>query len=322
VSATALSDERRRFRRLRRKDDLRALPYLAPWLVGIALFFLYPLGATVYYSFTHYDQINPATFVGLDNWKYVLREDPLFYSALRNTLWLVAVMVPARTIVGLGLGLLVTRVKRGAGGLRTLLYLPYLAPPVAATLAFVFLLNPGTGPVNQVLQAVGVHAPNWFSDPSTAKPALTMLAVWGVGDLMIIFLASLLDVPREQYEAATLDGAGPFQQFRFVTLPTIRPIILFAVVTGVIGTMQYYTQAIVAGKVASGTSVGPGTTFDPGYPDGSTLTLPQLIYSMGFQNFDTGAASVVAVILVAISLGFTLLLLRRGAGFLSAEELP
>jgi multiple sugar transport system permease protein len=90
----------------------------------------------------------------------------------------------------------------------------------------------------------------------------------------------------------------------------------------VIGTMQYYTQAIVAGKVASGTSVGPGTTFDPGYPNGSTLTLPQLIYSMGFQNFDTGAASVVAVILVAISLGFTLLLLRRGAGFLSAGDLP
>lgn len=309
-------------RRRQRRDDLRALPFLAPWLVGLGIFFLYPLGATIYFSFTRYDQINPPTFVGLSNWKYVLEDNPTFFPALRNTLWLVAVMVPARTIVGLGLGLLVMRLKRGVGAFRTLLYLPYLAPPVAATLAFVFLLNPGTGPVNQGLAKLGIDGPNWFNDPGTAKPALTLLAVWGIGDLMVIFLASLLDVPREQYEAATLDGAGAFRQFRYVTLPTIKPIILFALVTGVIQTMQYYTQAIVAGKVASGTSVGPGTTFDPGYPEGSTLTLPQMIYSLGFQNFDTGAASVVAVILVAISLAFAILLLRRGAGFLAAEDLP
>lgn len=309
-------------KRRQRRDDLRALPYLAPWLVGLAIFFLYPLAATVYFSFTRYDQINPPTFVGLANWKYVLHDNPLFYPALKNTLWLVAVMVPARTLVGLGLGLVVMRIKRGVGALRTLLYLPYLAPPVAATLAFVFLLNPGTGPVNQALHGIGINPPNWFNDPSTAKPALTLLAVWGVGDLMVIFLASLLDVPREQYEAATLDGAGSFRQFRYITLPTIKPIILFALVTGVIQTMQYYTQAIVAGKVASGASLGPGSTFDPGYPNGSTLTLPQMIYSLGFQNFDTGAASVIAVILVIISLAFTTLLLRRGAGFLSAEDLP
>jgi multiple sugar transport system permease protein len=309
-------------RRRQWRDDLRALPFLAPWLVGLCIFFLYPLIATIYFSFTRYDQINPPAFVGLANWKYVLTDNPVFYPALRNTLWFVAVMVPARTVVGLGLGLLVMRIKRGVGALRTVLYLPYLAPPVAATLAFVFLLNPGTGPVNQGLNKIGINGPNWFNDPATAKPALTLLAVWGIGDLMVIFLASLLDVPREQYEAATLDGAGALRQFRYVTLPTIKPIILFAVVTGVIQTMQYYTQAIVAGKVASGTSVGPGTTFDPGYPDGSTLTLPQMIYSLGFQNFDTGAASVVAVILVAISMAFAILLLRRGAGFLSAEDLP
>jgi multiple sugar transport system permease protein len=318
----AVQPARRSMKQRRRRDDLRALPYLTPWIIGVGVFFLYPLAATVYFSFTRYDQINPPIFVGLANWKSVLGENPLFYPALRNSLWLVAVMVPARTVVGLGLGLLVMRIKRGVGAFRTLLYLPYLAPPVAATLAFVFLLNPGTGPVNQGLDRIGISAPNWFSDPATAKPALTLLAVWGVGDLMIIFLASLLDVPREQYEAATLDGAGAFQQFRYVTLPTIRPIILFALVTGVIQSMQYYTQAIVAGKVASGTSIGPGTTFDPGYPDGSTLTLPQLIYSSGFQHFDTGAASVIAVILVCISLAFTMLLLRRGAGFLSSEDLP
>ena len=322
VAAGLSPDARRAYRRRRLRQDLRALPFLAPWLLGLAILFIYPLVATVYFSFTHYDQINPPTFVGWANWTYILRENPLFWTALKNTMWLVAVMVPARTLVGLGLGLIVMRAKRGSGVLRTLLYLPYLAPPVAATLAFVFLLNPGTGPVNQALHALGINAPNWFGDPSTAKPALTLLAVWGVGDLMVIFMASLLDVPREQYEAASLDGAGPFAQFRYITLPTIKPIILFALVTGVISTMQYYTQAIVAGKVASGTSVGPGTTFDPGYPDGSTLTVPQLIYSLGFQNFDTGAACVVAIILVVISMAFTMLLLRRGAGFLAAGDSP
>ena len=120
-----------------------------------------------------------------------------------------------------------------------------------------------------------------------------MLALWGIGDLMVIFMASLLDVPREQYEAASLDGAGAIQQFRHITLPTISPIITFAVITGVIQTMQYYTQAVIAGKVASGVVDAPGTSFDAGYPDGSTLTLPQLVYTLGFQHFNTGAACVV-----------------------------
>ncbi|WP_033260504.1 carbohydrate ABC transporter permease, partial [Kitasatospora setae] len=121
-----------------------------------------------------------------------------------NTLWLVAVMVTLRVAFGLGVGLLVTKVKTGSGFFRTAFYLPYLAPPVAATMAFAFLLNPGTGPVNHLLGEIGLPQPGWFTDPSWSKPALTMLAMWGIGDLMVIFMAALLDVPREQYEAAEL----------------------------------------------------------------------------------------------------------------------
>ena len=245
---------------------------------------------------------------------------PQFLTALRNSVWLVLVMVTSRVVFGLGIGLLITKVKTGAGFFRTFFYLPYLAPPVAATIAFAFLLNPGTGPVNQLLGSVGIQPPGWFNDPTWSKPALTMLALWGIGDLMVIFMASLLDVPREQYEAASLDGAGAIQQFRHITLPTISPIITFAVITGVIQTMQYYTQAVIAGKVASGVVDAPGTSFDAGYPDGSTLTLPQLVYTLGFQHFNTGAACVVSIVLFAIAMAFTVLLLRRGSGFLSAED--
>lgn len=304
----------------RRSSALRTLAFMSPWLVGFGVFFAYPLVSTVYFSLMRYDGFGVPEFRGLDNWVYVFRDYPLFWPALRNTLWLVLVMVTCRVVFGLGVGLLITKIRTGAGVFRTLFYLPYLAPPVAATLAFVFLLNPGTGPVNSVLEGLGVSAPGWFTDAAWSKPALTALALWGVGDLMVIFMAALLDVPREQYEAAELDGASAWQRFRFVTLPNISPIVLFAVVTGVIQTMQYYTQPLVAGKVASGIIGGSGQSFEPGYPDKSTLTLPQLVYNLGFQRFDYGSACVVALVLFVLAMAFTALLMRRRGGLIQAGD--
>lgn len=303
-----------------RRSALRTLAFLSPWLIGFGVFFAYPLVSTVYFSFTHYDGFGAATFDGLKNWGYVFNDYPLFWPALRNTLWLVVVMVACRVVFGLGVGMLVTKIKTGVGVFRTLFYLPYLAPPVAATLGFVFLLNPGTGPVNSLLGDLGVPAPDWFTDPSWSKPALTLLAVWGVGDLMVIFMAALLDVPKEQYEAAELDGASAWQRFRYVTLPNISPIVMFAVVTGVIQAMQSYTQPLVAGKVASGNLGNSGQQFEPGYPDKSTLTLPQLVYNLGFQRFDYGSACVVALVLFALSMAFTALLMKRRGGLVQAGE--
>jgi multiple sugar transport system permease protein len=307
-------------RQKRRKAALRTLAFLSPWIIGFGVFFVYPLLSTAYFSFMHYNGINPPTWVGAKNWTYVFTNYPFFWPALRNTLWLVVVMVTLRVVFGLGIGLLITKIKTGAGFFRTAFYLPYLAPPVAATMAFVFLLNPGTGPVNHLLGAVGLPTPGWFTDPQWSKPALTMLAVWGIGDLMVIFMAALLDVPKEQYEAAELDGAGAWHRFRFVTLPNISPIVMFAVVTGVIQTMQYYTQPLVAGKVASGIIGNSGQQVEPGYPDKSTLTLPQLVYERGFQRFDYGSACVIALVLFVLAMAFTALLLRRRNGFLSAED--
>jgi multiple sugar transport system permease protein len=308
-------------RRKRRREGLRTLAFLSPWLIGVSVFFLYPLASTLYFSLMKYDGFRPPVWNGFANWTYVFTSYAGFWPALRNTLWLVLVTVTCRVLFGLGVGLLITKIKTGAGFFRTAFYIPYLAPPVAATLAFAFLLNPGTGPVNHLLGELGLPQPGWFNDPSWSKPALTLLALWGVGDLMVIFMASLLDVPKEQYEAAELDGAGAWARFRFVTLPNISPIVMFAVVTGVIQAMQYYTQPLVAGKTASGViGAGAGQIYDPGYPGQSTLTLPQVIYTLGFQRFDTGSACVVALVLFAMSMVFTALLMRRKGGLMTAED--
>ncbi|GLX05030.1 sugar ABC transporter permease [Microbispora sp. NBRC 16548] len=294
------------------RGNLRALLYLSPWLAGFAIFFVYPLVSTVYFSFQRYDLFTLEP-VGLLNWEYFLK-DQAAWTAIRNTLWLVVVMVPLRVLFGLGVAQLVTRLKAGAGVYRTIFYLPALVPLVAGTLGFVFLLNPGTGPVQAILSAVGLPAPDWFGDPAWSKWGLTLLGLWSVGDLMVIFMAALLDVPKQLYEAAAIDGANGWRQFTSITLPVIRPVLMFALVTGVIQTLQYFTQAEVAARVASGATDSAGSVFTPGYPDQSTLTFPQWLFQQGFRDYAMGYACVLALMLFAVAMVFTLILLRQFRG--------
>ncbi|GAA1251453.1 sugar ABC transporter permease [Kitasatospora nipponensis] len=298
-----------------RRRRLIVLAFLAPWLIGFAVFLLYPLVTTVYLSFTNSNMISPARWVGLRNYRYLLDQDPYVWQAIRNTGWLVAVMVPAQVLFALGVAMLTARLKAGAGIFRTLFYLPALAPPVAATVAFVFLFNPGTGPVDQLLRALGLPAPLWFSSEDWSKPALTLLALWGSGSAMVIFLAALLDVPAELYEAAELDGAGAWKRFVHITLPTIGPVLLFSAVTAVIAALQYFTQAMVAAQVAGNTRNEVST----GYPGGSTLTYSGWLYTNGFSQFHMGYACALAVLLFVATMLFTLVLLRRTAGFTPQE---
>ena len=155
--------------------------------------------------------------------------------------------------------MLLTRAKRGVGAFRTAFYLPALVPPVASVVAFVFLFNPSTGPVNTIIKFCRRRGSALVQRPGLSKPSLVLLGVWVLGDMMIIFLAALLDVPREQYEAAELDGANASQRFRFVTLPNLVPVLVFALVIGVIAALQYFTEAAVA-RVAAGKAVVGGTT--------------------------------------------------------------
>ncbi|HVZ23917.1 MAG TPA: sugar ABC transporter permease, partial [Vicinamibacterales bacterium] len=216
VPAARPADDRRRARRRAEWRRRRLiLLFLSPWLVGFAVFFGYPLVMSAYLSFNHYDLLSPPRWVGLANYRYLFTVDPQVWTAVKNTLWLIAVMVPLQVLFAFGIAEMLARAKRGAGIFRTIFYLPALAPPVAATLGFVFILNPATGPVNQILGHLGIQGPLWFQDPRWSKPSLTLLGLWGVGNLMIIFLAAVLDVPRHLYESAELDGAGPLQRLRW-----------------------------------------------------------------------------------------------------------
>jgi len=285
------------------------LLFMSPWLLGFSMFFVYPMAASLWFSFTHYDLLGQPRFIGLANYRYMFTKDQNFWLAVRNTVWVILVAVPARVVFAVGAAMLLTKARRAAGLFRTIFYLPVLAPPVAATLGFVFLFNPTTGPVNHILHLLHLPQPLWFSDPRFAKPALVLLALWGIGDIMIIFLASLLDVPVQLYEAADIEGANAWQKARKVTLPMISPVILFALIIGIIDGLQYFTQGYVASVAASG-SFQVGQSITLGYPQGSTLFFSVWLYQNGFEYFRMGYASALAWMLFLVTLIFTLLLLR------------
>jgi len=273
---------------------------MSPWILGFFAFTLYPTFASLYFSFTHYSlaDVRP-TWVGLSNYKFML-SDPYFWLSLRNTIWITVFGTATSVAFAIGCALVLIRVKRGAGVYRTIFFVPTMVPAVAATLGFLFILNPA-GPINRMLSFLHLPSPLWFQDPHWSKPALLLLGLWGVGNTMIIFLASLLDVPKELYEVADIEGAGPWQRFRHVTLPLISPVIFFSVVIGVIYGFQYFTE----GYVASG-----GDPTSLGNPQGSLLFYGIWLYQQGFQAFHLGYASAMAWVLFLIIMACTLILIR------------
>jgi len=291
------------------RQRLTAWAFLAPALLGMVVFFVYPLVMTVYYSFTKFNLLSPPKWNNFANWKFLFTQDPKIGTAALNTLWFVVILVPIRIVGALFVAWVLARARRGGGVFRTIYYLPALIPPVASTIAFVFVMNPAHGPVNAILGRFGL-SPGWFTDPNLAKPSLAFLGLWVLGDIMVILLAALLDVSAELYEAAELDGAGAFARFWHITIPSIQPVLLFAAVTGVINAMQYFTEPAVAASTALGKgTVQQGATSTMGWPANSTLTYGQLLYQEAFGSKLFGYASAMAVVMfvvTAIALFFTL----------------
>ncbi|TML31612.1 MAG: sugar ABC transporter permease [Actinobacteria bacterium] len=302
--------------RRRTRQRLTILSFIAPALIGIVIFFVYPLISALYFSFTKFNLLTPPEFVGLRNYQNMFHDTNLI-KASENTIWLVLVMVPAQVLFGLGTGILLVTMKRSATIYRTIFYLPALVPPVAGALAFVYVLKPGTGPVNALLANFGIEGPQWFNDPAWAKPSLTLLALWGIGNTMVIFLAALLDVPVSLHEAAALDGANAWQRFRHVTLPMLSPVIVFSTITGIITTLQFFTEAAVAASAASGQATNGGNSVSTlfGYPEGSTFTYPLWLYVKGFGYNQMGYASAMAIVLFVVAFAIILLVLKRSKSF-------
>ena len=276
---------------------------MSPWIIGFSVFIVYPMVSSLYFSFTHYDLLGSPQWVGFANYKYMFTEDILFWKAIKNTVWFIIVAVPLQITFAIATATLLTKPRKGIKVYRTVYFLPAIAPIVAGSLAFLFLFNPAYGPINQFLSGIGIgKPPTWFYSPGSSKWALVILALWGVGEAMIIFLAGLLDVPRHLYEAADIEGGTAWQKFRYVTLPMITPVIFFSLVIGVILAFQYFTQAYVAS-----TTLG-GQRSSLGAPQNSLLFYSIYLFQQGFSYFRMGYASALAWVLFIITMLCTLVL--------------
>jgi multiple sugar transport system permease protein len=296
------AERRRRRRRSARRRQLVALAFMAPWIVGFSAFYVYPMLSSLYFSFTKYDILSQPEWVGLANYRFMFTSDPLFWVAIRNTLWIIAILVPLQVLFGILTATVLVRVKRGLPFYRTVFFLPTMVPLVAAALGFIYILNPA-GPVNRILGLLHLPEPLWFVDPRWTKPGLVLIALWGIGQTMIIFLAALLDVPRQLYEAADLEGARPWQVFRHVTLPMISPVIFFSVIIGMIQGFQYFTQAYVISKAGD-------QDHEVGFPQDSLLFYTSRLYQQGFEGFHMGYAAALSWVMFVVIMISTLLLIR------------
>jgi multiple sugar transport system permease protein len=269
---------------LRRREARAGLLFVLPWLLSLLIFTTYPVLAAFYLSLTDYNVVQPPTWVGLQNYRTMLTADPAFWISVKNTAFYTLLAVPLGLAGSLALALLLNLRVRGLAVYRTLVYLPALTPPVVSTIIFIGMFDPEGGPINAILQQVGLPALGWLNDPTWAKPALIMMSLWGMGAGALIFLAGLQEIPQALLEAAAIDGAGPWLRFRHITLPLLTPVILFNLVVGVIGAFHVFTPALVSG----------GTT---GKPLESTLMLMVHIYRNAFRYFAMGYASALAVVL-------------------------
>jgi multiple sugar transport system permease protein len=291
--------------RAERKNLRTGLLFISPWLVGFLAFNLYPALASLYYSFTNFKILQDPKWIGLDNYTKLVN-DPIFWKSLTNTLYITVVGVPLAVVVALGIALLLNRKGiRGIGIFRTIFYLPVVIPGVAAAILWIFLLSPINGLVNQSLHAVGVSGPGWFFDPAWAKNGIILMTIWAAGDVVIIYLGALQGVSRALYEAAEVDGAGPWVKLRHVTIPMLSPAILFNLITGAIAAFQSFTQAYV---ISAG--VGRGNDGSIGGVQNSLLFYGLNLYNNGFRYFQMGYASALAWILLVLILIATLLMLR------------
>ncbi|HKQ68971.1 MAG TPA: sugar ABC transporter permease [Polyangiaceae bacterium] len=281
------------------------LAFTAPWLLGISIFTLYPVAASLFYSFCDYSILQPPVFSGLENYNRLFGDD-LFWKSLKNTLFYAALSVPLSTAVALSLALLVNCEVRGTAFFRAAFYLPSVVPLVASCMIWMWILNGNYGVMNWALSPIvglfGEKPPRWLFDPNWSKPALVLMGLWGVGNSMIIYLAGLQDVPKELYEAAEIDGASTWRQFWHVTLPMLSPVIYFNVIMGIIGSLQVFTQAYVMTSTEGGTADGA--------PARSTLFYALYLYSTAFHDLRMGYASAMAWVLFIIIVALTVLATR------------
>ncbi len=303
---------------VRMREQLAGMTFAAPYIVGVALFLIFPLAMSLYYSFCNYSMLQPPLWIGWANYRHLLT-DHAFHTALVNTILYAAISVPFTLALSLLLAILLNQPIRGQAIYRTIVFLPSLVPLVASALIWQWLFNADKGLINASLQpvlhnlgqdvlapiaaAIGAEPstimslrhlspPVWLGSPHWAMAAIIFISFWGVGQTVVIFLAGLQDVPRELHEAAQIDGAGPIRRLFSITLPMLSPVIFFNLIMGIIGSWQVFDIPYVM------TGGGPGR---------STLFYSMYIFSAAFNELRMGPACAMAWIQLLIILFLTVL---------------
>jgi multiple sugar transport system permease protein len=302
-----------RWSRLRRSDFFPAMLFISPWVIGFLWLQLYPIGASIYYSFTNYNMMQPPIHVGFDNYHRLFTTDTLFRKSLRNTAIYALFSVPLDLTIAFFFALLLNLRIPGRAVYRTAFYFPAIIPSVATATLWVMLLNAQGGLVNAILNTFGIHAIPWLSSPDWTMPSLILISTWGIGPIVVIFLAGLQDVPRVLYEAAELDGAGPFRMVRDVTIPMLSPVILFNLIIGIIAALQVFALPfIMFGYTQGGTA-------NPGGPLNSVLMYSVQLYTVAFQQLRMGYAAAMAWVIFAIIFVLSLAAMRLSRRYVHYE---
>jgi len=291
-----------------RRNLLLGLLFISPWLIGFLAFTIYPLLASFYYSFTRYNLLSDPVWLGLRNYVDIFFEDPHFKRVMYNTLYYVGLSVPLGVITAFLMASLLNTKIVGRSVFRAIFFFPAIVPAVVTAMVWAFLLNVQYGAINSTLRGLGLPTIPFLSNPQLAKPSLILIHMWAQGNAIVIFLASLQDVPRSLYEAATVDGANAWHKFWHVTIPMCTPVILFNLIMGFISGFQNFTLPWLLTQ---------------GGPNYATEFYSLFLYRNAFSYFRMGKASALAWILFVIIVTFTVALFKSSARWVyygGAEE--
>lgn len=304
-------NQRRAITRQEKRFFWIGLAFASPWIIGFLAFQVIPILSAGFYSLTDFNIFRYA-FVGLENYVSII-QDELMRTALLNTLYMVVIGLPFLICFSLIMALVMNIKLKGMPLFRTIFYLPTVMPVIACALLFLWVMNSRYGIVNQTLSSLGIKGPSWLNDPKWAKISLIIMDCWRCGSMAIIFLAALKSVPQSFYEAASIDGAGAFRQFRSITLPAISPTLQFQFIIGIITMFQYFSQAFVFNMFTGNLGQVTG-----GGPSNSLLFYSIYLYRQAFDYLHMGYASAMAIILFVIVMIVTFIALRvtnRGVNY-------
>lgn len=278
----------------RKKDTVKFFLFISPWIIGFLLFILIPMGMSLYYSFTDWDVLTKESFVGMANYAGLF-QDPLFYKSLQVTGVYTLITVPLNVFLSLMTAILLNMEGRFMAFFRTLYYIPAVLSAVVVAILWQWIFNSKYGLLNDVLAKFGIEGPRWLSDPQWVMPALVIMSIWGIGGGIIMYLAGLQAVPKDLYEAATLDGARFWKKLFHITIPSMSPIILFTFLTSLIATLQTFSQAYI---------------MTSGGPNHATLFYAYYLYQNGVVYKKMGKACAMAWLFFIVVMLLSLVVLK------------